>query len=531
MNRSKLLGTRSDEAGFAIITVMVAMLLAAIVVAAIVASTSKSTSDMRHASGQLTSRNAAEGGVNSIQQVLHAERVTSPDGFAISDAQLAAYAAGSGATTIPTSSSAFPMVNSTGSPLTVLENASDASSADGQTNHWQIVRQIPPSLTTDSSYATVYVRGWRQAQGQQAASEPTVLRARLRPGTFADYQLISDQAIAFEPNMVVNGDIHSNGFIDGPSIPDPTKPNDRVWRKGSMTCVPVNAGLAPVISTAKGAVDLTGVSGCSTRPDTANFIDFARARDSYLRVTANCTSSGVHCYNNTPAAVTGMYTVSLQPNQALVTAPTGAVTSVALSSGTQTALAFDRSVYVQGNPRGRISILAFHDPGDVDVAAPDIYIGGSLQPAAQPPNTATSIGIIAENNVILASPNNACTQSVKAAVIAAAGSVTIPLAWRTPTYQTAQPKCLQPLRFTGSMASHGAVTLRWTWGTPSSVFDWAGYANRSYGWDPDLRRFPPPYFPLSYPWEITASSLANADCYGQGRYANSTNPAVVDECR
>jgi len=444
---------RGTDDGFALVTVLCALLLAAIVTAAIVAASMKSSSNMKHASGQITARSAADGGVQSIQQALHGERITSPDGFAITSAKLSQWADASGATTIPTASSAFPFVNSSGSGNTVLENASSSSTDDGQTNYWQIVRQIAPSLTTDASFTTVYVRGWRQQTGQATATEPTVVKAQLRPGTFADYQLISDQAIAFEPNMVVNGDIHSNGFIDGPSIPDPTKPQDRIWRKGSMTCQAVNGNLPPVISTAKGDVDLAGIAGCTTRPDTANFIDFARARESYLRVTSNCYATGVHCFTSTSPAVPGTctaagcpYTVTLSAGSAVIKGPTG-ISSVALSSTTQTALAFDRSVYVSGTPSGRISILAFHDVADANIAAPDIYLGSVLKPAVQPPNSATSIGIIAENNVILASPANGCVSTVRAALIATAGSVTIPLAWRTPTYQSAMPQCRPAVEF------------------------------------------------------------------------------------
>ncbi|MBC7643685.1 MAG: hypothetical protein H7123_01070 [Thermoleophilia bacterium] len=517
--------------GFALVTVMCALLLAAIVTSTIVAATMKSRSNVKHASGQITARSAADGGVQSIQQALHAERITSPDGFTITSSKLASYAAAAGASTISTASSAFPFINSSGSSITVLESPSSSSTDDGQTNYWQIVRQIAPSLTTDASFTTLFVRGWRQTAGTATAVEPTVVKAQLRPGTFADYQLISDQAIAFEPNMVVNGDIHSNGFIDGPSVPDPTKPENRVWRKGSMSCQAVNGNLPPVISTAKGDVDLPGIGGCTTRPDTANFIDFARARESYQRVTSNCGGTGVHCFTSTPAAATGRYTVVLTAGSATITSPSSGVTTVALSSTSQISLAFDRSVYVRGTPSGRISILAFHDIGDTNIAAPDIYIGSVLQPAAQPANSATSIGIIAENNVILASPTNGCVSTIRAALIATAGSVTIPLAWRTPTFQSAMPQCPQRLNFSGSMASHGAVTLRWTWGTAGSPLAWSGYANRNYQWDRSLRRFPPPYFPLSYPWEIVGSATADGDCFGNGRYANATTAADIDRCR
>ena len=98
--------------------------------------------------------------------------------------------------------------------------------------------------------------------------------------------------------------------------------------------------------------------------------------------------------------------------------------------------------------------------------------------------------------------------------------MTIPTSYTTDEVQSTAPRCGQAVSLDGSIAGHRPPTLVWTW--PGGYA--AGFTGRrTYSWDEQLKRNPPPFFPLTGTWQPFNVRDANSDCL----VSRATDP----ECR
>ncbi|MCB0878237.1 MAG: hypothetical protein KDC46_04570 [Thermoleophilia bacterium] len=162
-------------------------------------------------------------------------------------------------------------------------------------------------------------------------------------------------------------------------------------------------------------------------------------------------------------------------------------------------------------------------PEDIPVGAAPANIIVSGDVGRDDPTTAPrSVGLLAENDVLVDPAASPPVRRIQAAVMATTGAVRIPAQYRTPIRQAGQPYARSDsLEILGSIASHGSVALRWSWGS-----DWVGFGTRKYVWDPSLASYGPPYWPSSARWQVIDQSEANADCYG-----STATMRGADACR
>jgi hypothetical protein len=179
-------------------------------------------------------------------------------------------------------------------------------------------------------------------------------------------------------------------------------------------------------------------------------------------------------------------------------------------SGSGAVLFKDDVIVEGGNMTTRFTVAASRP----NAGSASIYIRGNVNPSVTAPGR--TLGLIAQGNVVIdmIGTAGACNVTlVRAAIVAAAGGVTIPPEFATQQIQKDQPRCSAGLVIDGSIAAHRPPLLYWKWvdGT------WTGYDDRRYKWDKRLINATPPYFPLTGNWQATSVREANVDCYAGGR--------------
>ncbi len=324
--------------------------------------------------------------------------------------------------------------------FTVQDVATESTTEDAAMDHWQIARFIPAGVRTVNNkptvrgYLTFYIRTWTQPAGiPEQATQSQLARVDIRPGTFADYQIVSDGPLAIEDGLVATGRVHSNGYqmdtIDvnkddmnsmiytkdsnSPEISCdaalPTKLNDVFYKQHGINP-------SPVITTSYGGITTASFPNCETKPRTGKIIDLAAGTASFERMDDPDVNAQVGFLYKIEGAE--FYEVTLKNNSATVksykkNADGFGVTSTTTYHGRlpgpdgdsvsgsiddaygSLALKFDNDVFVSGNYRGRITIATSEnklstgaygndevvDGGTTaaDVGAPGIHITGNLK--------------------------------------------------------------------------------------------------------------------------------------------------------
>jgi hypothetical protein len=379
-------------------------------------------------------------------------------------------------------------------------------------SYWQPFRVVMPDITgNESPNVVVYVRTFLGSVTAQAYSAASYARVEMRPGRFADFQQISDGNVRIGSTASINGPVHSNGLGDGSfsTVQEATGLGDRwILAEPGVTCT----GSASLSITA-GVIDAPG--SCNSLGATGQTISFLRAIDAIQSIRdANAAGrAGTAVFSG--AAHRGAETlqepyhtawrVELQGSSMTVSYPDGTFAGT-YGLGRVNAFVFDEDVRVRGTVGAdrRVTIAAERDGG----ASASIYVDGDL---VKGDDRTSSIGLLAQGDVVLwmFPPNNCPVGTMQAAVVAASGGVTIPTRFTTNELQTNVPNCTGAVVIDGSLAGHRPPTLVWTWpGVPA-----AGYAGtRDYRWDQELKRNPPPFFPLTGLWQPFQVREANVDC-------------------
>lgn len=489
------------RAGECAIAMQMLIIVMVIVTAFVVTVTSASLSTAKDAAKRArrgATLSPGDGAAIRYQQAINSGLASDADGFQLTDLDLAKLTV-PGETVVPNSSTPYPTVHPS-VPAAARFTMQEQVSAN-QYASWQVYRVFPPDYTSGDGKVTVYFRAWTAGApgASEVTSEPRVLRADLRQGAFADFQLLTDGPIPFQPNATVNGRVHSNGFLDGMQRPPAANPTSRAWAEGAISCTS-----SALVSTSRGTVDLPPT--CQSRAATGEFVNLLRSQDSFDRIAADCASGTTRCFDNSPAAGQS-YKVTLSPGQVVVEDPVTGNSIPIANTGTQPlAILLNGDARVEGTTGNRVTI-AVRNSNPAGAAA-NIVLTGDTQRGGAPGD---ALGLIAQGHVILdmRPPATCPVSNVTAAIVAAGGGLTIPPGYTTEMYQSADtPRCANSLLITGSIASHRTPMLLWRWGGA-----WAGYTSRSYVWDPQLGRSQPPYFPTSGNWDIVGWKSANMDCY------------------
>ncbi len=464
----------------------------------------------------------AGAGVQALQQALvagtNADLATAAqsDGYSIDAASLSLAATQTGGELVSNETLPYRDVDSDfGGMGKTIEGPLQA---DGSRQFWQVVQALPP--VAGSPYLTLYVRGWRKSTSGNV-TDASVMKARLKPGTMADFQLLSDVPIALDAGAQVNGRIHSNGGIDESSQPPAENLAARIWSNGAISCVDT-AGIKPVVSTSRGKVDLAGAGACAVQEGTGEYVRLDSGYDAVKRMRAR-DSGGATDVTEFASADTSTTpaTVVIGPSSLAITYPgMGSIAPITTSAGKPYTLVFDRDVEVRGSTpttetNARVTIATW--TGRVTGRpAPSIIITGNIR-RGNPAEGPRAIGLLAEGDIVLdpsgSSSSGTYPSVIQAALLSATGGVRLPWRYRTPVRVTDPAGFYPPqrgsLQILGSIASHSSIAMRWSWGS-----DWIGWTSRDYAWDSWLATYPPPYWPAANPWEIVDQVEANADCYG-----------------
>lgn len=390
--------------------------------------------------------------------------------------------------------------------------------------YWQVVRVVMPDITgRDAPNVVLTIRSWLGDRAAGAWSRASYARVELRPGRFADFQLIADGNARFGPGAVIDGPVHSNGFADGSFStvhePDRNVGQSWVWLDRGVAC----KGKASITIT-RGRIDGPGVARtCNAQGSNGQTISFLRALDSVdvIRREALRSRPGT-MYFQAPPSRRGdenaqrpydtAWSVTLEGSRMRVRYPDGAAYPRAIDLHRVNAFVFDEDVKVRGHVGAdrRVTIAARRS----GPASASVFIDGNVRKGDA---KSTAIGLIAHGDVVIwqTEARPCAVSTVQAALVAATGGVTIPTNYTTDEIQDGAPRCSQPIELDGSIAGHRPPTLVWTWPAlrPGSPPVMAGFANgRTYEWDDALRRNPPPYFPLTGTWQPFSVREANADC-------------------
>ena len=382
---------------------------------------------------------------------------------------------------------------------------------------WQLYRVELPDVTSTTTVGQVvyYVRTWVGPADGSFASDATVVRVATRPGRFADYQLISDGTVMFRSGARINGPVHSNGFDTAdPATGGGTTPY-AIKTEANVRC------LGGSLTSARKSIDTAPSSGCPRQENTNRYITFLRVQTQIDEIAQDDAARGdVYVFptvdNSTLEPSAHAYHVRLSGNVVQVRSPNGGGwSSYNAGNGAGAMLFRDDVVLEGGNLRTRFTIAASRPSG----GAASIYIRGNVNPNVTQPGL--TLGLIAQGNAVIDMQGTAgaCNVTlIRAAIVAAAGGVTIPPEFATQQIQTGQPRCTQELEIDGSIAAHRPPLLYWEWvdGT------WTGFTNRRYQWDKRLINATPPYFPLTGNWQATSVREANVDCYAGGRVLDAT---------
>lgn len=440
--------------------------------------------------------------------------------------------------------------------LTVRRKSSSGSTY----RFWQIVAVVQPRygdvdasnvIISPGGRVVLYVRGWLgDASGNDGSTAKTsVIRADLRAPRFSDYQMLADGKIRIGAGSTINGKIHSNGFNQSFLNQFQNEPAQIATRTGA------SCSSTARFSTRAGSVDVSASPSCQN--PNFNFsgkgdqVDLLRVKETADVIEREYCSSGstppnirVACFSDAPNSptirsallasepTTGLqhFTVTLRANNTVAVAgdASGPISTentallhqpTSASSSYGTVLVFDGSVRVIGTlgSTSRLTIIA-HTTANTDVQTASIWMYGLAANSRTVGSTAdltSTLGLIADGD-IYAQESTACPIEVRAAMVSSSGMLSMDPVFRNGA--VGDTPCAVPDAFSliGSSAGHLPPFM-----VQSSVN--AGYASRSYEWDPKLYDNPPPMFAPTGPWNVITSAPANLDCL----LTNSGNVAAM----
>lgn len=384
--------------------------------------------------------------------------------------------------------------------------------------YWQVVRVILPDTTgLATANATFTFRTWLGDRRTGAWSRASYATAELRPGRFADYQLISDGNVRFGTGASINGPVHSNGMADASDsvvFDDDLPPAWGSWMFGeaNVRCT----GKASVSITAGVIAGTLRQAACNNQGATGQSISFMRAIDSIEAIERADPLPNVAWFratNHGPELSRAPYDTAWEVRLAGDTMHVWRPDRSRAPSqrlGRVSAFVFDKDVRISGrvNANTRVTVGARRRSG----GSASIFIDGNLYKGRGEAGDRTSaIGLLAQGDIVLhQTPRQDCrVTTVQAAMVSATGGITVPPQYLSDELQTNVPSCRQTLNLDGSFASHRPPTLLREWDNGVKT----GYAGtRRYTWDEQLKRTPPPYFPLTGTWQPFHVRDANADC-------------------
>lgn len=398
--------------------------------------------------------------------------------------------------------------------------APEDSSAGSIREYWQIYRATPPS-PTEGKDLTVVFRAWSGPEDLKSGnvSNPRYIEATYRQGRFSDFQMISNGPIKFDDGSILAGPVHSNGQLDGITIPPPDRNGKKDIRIFSSETTPIQCPAQELnITTSTGSVDLPGCRIVGDGEPTGKYLSIQGLDGAFASMSERCDGSVV-CFSGQKK-----YTVSISGSTIFVNGISQNITG-------KDGLLFDGNVELSSNTplKGRLSIGAINRDrnGNQIPNRPAATItinnsgattvGPAMDAAGKTITRGEALGLFAQGDIIL-NPSNitGCPQKVHGVLISGWGSVTIGRNVMTsgiPNFVTAaNPHICPRLTVSGAMIGSSAPMLRWQW--PSKT-QYVGFAQRTYLWDPVLRELPPPFVPTTGSWEAATwrdadqSSLAN----------------------
>lgn len=458
---------RRREAGAGMLVVIVAMLLVGALAGAVAVSTMTGVRGGGAASARAMSQRAIEDGVELYRLALESGIATEATNWVPPPAQLQSLLDARG-TVMPlatlTGLTAEQRTALAGAPQFAVRMAADDR---GRHRYWQLVRITGPGAGGGSS-VTAWLRGWYGTASGQTSRMPVAARTSFTPGGFHQFQLLVDGPIHFDDGAQVTGPVHSNGSGVGAGSAVGPLPGARVSCSGEFAR----------ISTGSGSVDAALPASCR-RVASSRRWTFGTVREAFEGIRIADASGGEGVMLANPAGV-GQVRVRLLGATVDVG---GAVRPI----GEGLAILVAGDVVVSGTANGRVTI-ASDPPND---RAGRILVDGDVR-AGGP---AASIGLFTEGDVVVSVAP--CVTTIEAAVVAARGGLTIDRGYRTQLAQLDAASC-GSFSFRGSIAAAEGPVLRWTW--PSGAA--AGYASRSYAWNPRLVRNPPPWTPVVEGWQV-----------------------------
>ncbi|MCW2973334.1 MAG: hypothetical protein JWN72_1607, partial [Thermoleophilia bacterium] len=560
-----------EEDGMVLVYALVLVVATTVIIALMMLNSNQSARSSRAANNRVLTYPHVQNALTRFRMALGARLATDADGYTLSLADLTKLApsaatapgfissgnelppefravAGVWSKTTPTTiaaASGFPMqALAYHEPATV---SADACSALGMSTatcnervhgFWQVYRvEMPDHTSLDSNgNVVVYLRAWLQAVDANLkptgpVAEASVVRAELRPGRFADFQLISDGPIKFGRGATISGPVHSNGFDNSDTYAaDGTVHDSSGAAAVAVDVAPgVACGDSAAISSAQGRINKPGGVQCPSTENTNRFLSFLRVFDELDILEADSRRPGTAAiqlpgYDQAGvAAQKTAWQAWLEGNRIRMLSPTGETRIIPAGTGTTAVLVQDDIVLHGGDLDGRVTLAARR----IDAGTANIYIDGNVNDGTRNANVSLpgrTLGLIAQGDIIIdmqggtgSAPVVDCRVTfIRAALLAASGGVTIPPQYTVPQTQPGPPQCDQQLTIDGSIAGHRAPNMNWAWPSNDGTA-WAGYDKRSYKWDTRLLSSPPPYFPLTGTWQAVNVRPGNVDCYAGSR--------------
>lgn len=487
-----MLTAEHREAGGVLLLVILVAVIVTLAITVTFAVTANNTHSAKQFQGEVTDRVVAEAGIEAVRASISADPSigdpASVDLPTLSQAVLA-HAASTGSDVLGTQDAAYDAAQA-GMPPAI----GGAADEDGNTPVWQVIDVDAPDPANGNGELSIIVRGWIQSSAT-TASDSILLQARMRTGTYADFQLLSDGPIRLEPGASITGLVHSNGNVSEVDA-IPATPGMRIWAEGgSATC----SGSFASVTTTLGTID-PSISGCEAREGTRVTHAVAAGIKSFEMIDDSCGSvratARVACFD-----ANGAYTINLNGYSASVSGPSSG--TVAWSDTQSATIRVRGAATVTGQSRGRLTIAA--DPGETVGTSGSISIGGG-NVGAQPSGW-SSLGLLARDDIKLGDAG--CASQVHAAALAVSGSFGIDEALRSEIQSGSGSVSCGDVSVVGSVVSHSTPILHWSWGGAA-----IGFAGRSFTYDDRLRSIPPPFMPLLDRWKVMNVTLANADCIG-----------------
>ncbi|MCW2973767.1 MAG: hypothetical protein JWN72_2040 [Thermoleophilia bacterium] len=503
---------RDRESGMALLAAIILVVLASLVVIAIIGSAMSSRDGARAVQEDAASQEVARTASTVLAAAYSSLDSNEFNGFVPDQATLVRYAAQAGGQVVPNSSLANGLGNidtarvPAWGQFTVRQPASN-----GATGYWQVFSvKLPTWGVTRGGRVVVYVRAWTQSTVTKVDSKPIIYRVEMRPGWFADYEMLFDGPISILPGATVNGRIHSNGYQTSFFNQYQAWGNDRLRVSAGVTC-----SAASRLTTSKGNIK-PGACGAQSKANSGPRVNILRARDLANSLRTIC-ETGAH------PSVNMLCTRDTTDHNVFLSGSTVTVSGVGSVSAAVTG---DRAT----DKQGAVIVLAgnAHLSGTLGANARAMLVTASAVTGAasddfgtgQPPSimidnggvvgsgtvATSSFGAVAEGDLLFNERAPSCGVLFRGAIVSMSGLVSINPTWRTPFPTQGGYTCPAAATIQGSIAGHLPPLMN----QPANK---AGYAVRQYSYLPSLYDNPPPLYPTAADWEVTTFAQADLDCF------------------